>query len=247
MSKLHVSVVFCVSLYILLLVMPAYALNLFKISNYSGGCQIWFETEAFDARDSDSENNVGIGFKIVEAETRIDLPKDAFGDGIVNVRGTNNIWLLYTFDVSAAEGEGGIWYLWARMVNPNNRSEWLWMLGDDGKEIPDGKPAFVDGDDRAFEATIGPPWGWASTKAEGDSKELQDGENTMMIWYREGDSSALRDVFVWSDTITYTPSDEDYRNAEDIKLSVESEGKLAKTWGGIKGEYLMERAKIVVE
>jgi len=223
---------------LLLLVTPAYAVDVFKVSQYGGGHQIWFEGEAFDARDPDSENKASIGYKLADAETGINPPDGAFGDVMVNVAGNDRIWLRYDFDISKCDGKGGRWYLWCRMINPNNRSEWLWVLGDDGDEIPDGKPAFIDGDDRVFEATIGPPWGWACSHSEGDVKDLQDGENTMMIWFREGDTTGLRDVLVWCDNATYRPSDDDYTNAGEIKikLSVGPAGKLSATWGMIKGE-----------
>ncbi len=155
----------------------------------------------------------------------------------MNVRGTNDIWLLYNFDISEAGGGGGTWYLWCRMINPTNRSEWLWVLGDDGDEVPNSMPAFDKGGDRVFEATVGPPWAWACRKSEGDVKDLQDDENTMMIWFREGDPSAFRDVLMWSDTPAYTPTDDDYANAEEIRLrpeSVEPASKLTTTWGSIK-------------
>lgn len=238
MSKLHACTVFCFFLSILLVQMSAYAVDVFKVSEYIGGHQIWFEAEAFDERDPDSENDKNKGFKRVEADnTNVKLPKDAFGDAIVNVRGTNTIWLKYIFDISEADGKGGTWYLWARMINPNNRSEWLWVLGDDDDKIPDARPVFTKGDDRVWEATVGPSWTWACRKSEGDVKELQDGENTMMVWFREGDATALRDVLMWSDTPTYTPTDDDYRNAKEIKLklkSVEPEEKLTTIWGKIK-------------
>lgn len=236
-TKLHTCVVFCFSLFVLLLVKSAYAVEVFKVSNYGGGHQIWFEAEAFDERDPDSAKVNGTGFKLVKAETKIKLPKNAFGDAIVDVRGTDVIWLLYNFDISKAGGKGGTWYLWCRMINPNNRSEWLWVLGDDGNTIPKNKPVFDKGDDRVFEATIGPPWGWACRRSEGDVKKLQDGENTMMVWFREGDVTALRDVLMWSDTSTYTANDDDYKNAKEIKLKSESvapAGKLAASWGRLK-------------
>lgn len=230
--KLYICSVF---LFALLLVMPVYSMDEFKISEYGGGHQIWFEAEAFDARDTDSENRPNVGFKLVDEETNIGIPGGAFGDAIVNIQGNSRIWLLYNFDISECGGKAGTWYLWPRMINPGNKSEWLWVKGDDGDEIPDSMPLFVTEDDRAFEQTIGPPWGW-SRGNEGETKNLQDGENTMMVWFREGDATALRDVLVWSDTLAYRPTDDGYRNAEAIRKEepVESSGKLATAWGKLK-------------
>ncbi len=236
MKNLHISIAFCV---MLLLVIPVYAVDVFKVSEYAGGHQIWFEAEAFDARDPDSENTPGIGFKIVEAETNIDLPEGAFGDALVNVSGNDNIWIMYNFDISECGGKRGTWYIRSREINPGNRSEWLWVLDDDGDEIPNTKPIFDKADDRAFDADTGPPWAWVK-RSEGEAKELRDGENTMMFWYREGNTTALRDVFVWCDTPGYTPTDDDYVNAEEIRLKpepVEPGEKLTMTWGGVKVSY----------
>ncbi|MFC1716046.1 hypothetical protein ACFL6S_20415 [Candidatus Poribacteria bacterium] len=238
MSKLLMCVIFCISLFMLLSVVPVYAVDVYKISEYAGGHQIWFEAEAFDSRDPDSENNPGIGFKRVDAETNIDLPDDTFGDALINVQGNDKIWLIYNFDISETGGKAGTWYLRARLINPGNRSEWLWMLGDDGDKIPDVKPVFDKGDDRIFDANLGPPWSWMS-RTEGEMKELQDGENAMMVWHREGDTTVMWDVLLWSDNPAYSPTDDDYRNAEEIALniSVEPAGKAAVTWGAIKGGY----------
>ena len=59
--------------------------------------------------------------------------------------------------------------------------------------------------------------------------------NTMMIWYRQGDASALRDVFMWTDNSDYTPTDDDYMNATMLTASsVKPSGKLTASWGAIK-------------
>ena len=231
-------VISCVSLSILLFVIPAYGVDVFRVSEYGGGHQIWFEAEAFDARDPDSENDPGIGFKIVGTETDLDLPDDTFGDATVDIAGNDNAWMLYNFDISEAGGMGGTWYLRGRMINPSNISEWLWVLGDDGNEIPDEKPVFDKGDDRIFDANFGPPWTWA-VRDEGEVKELQDGENTMMVWYRQGDPTSMWDVLVWCDDQAYMPTDEDYMNAEEIVINaaVGPAGKVAATWGAIKNEH----------
>jgi len=238
MSRSYIRIILCLFLSTLLLAIPSYAVDVFRISEYGGGHQIWFEAEAFDARDPDSESVPSIGFKIVSTESNVKLPADAFGDAIVDVGGNDNIWLLYNFDISEADGRAGTWHLRVREINPSNKSEWLWVLGDDGDEIPDKKPVFDKGDDRAFDVDTGPPWGWVM-RGEGEVKELQDGENTMMFWFREGDITAIRDVFVWCDNPAYTPIDEDYMNAKEIRLKpelVEPAGKLTRTWGAIKGE-----------
>lgn len=213
----------------------AYAVKEFKVSKFAGSRQIWFEAEGFDERDPDSSKNKGVGYKLANAEAKLTLPKDPFGDAMTDVRGGDAIWLLYKFDIRKAEGKGGTWYFWGRVINPSNQSDWLWVLGDDGKEIPNVAPAFDQGDDRVFEANVGPPWGWDGGTREGHNKQLKDGENVMMIWWRQSDTTDLWDVFMWTDSSGYRPTDDDYKNAKALKeLSVESQEKLAISWGKVK-------------
>ena len=233
MSRVYV--VLLISLFILLLAAPIYAVDEFKVSEFGGAHQIWFQAEAFDDRDPDSANTDGVGFKLVAAETTIELPAGAYGDAIVDVSGNDSVWLLYNFDISATGGSAGTWYIWSREINPSNQSEYLWVLGDDGNEIPTVKPAFDNDDDRIFDANAGPPWAWNKGNREGEEKELQNGMNTMMIWYRQGNETALRDVFVWTDNPDYTPTDDDYMNATTLTpSSVKPLGKLTTSWGAIK-------------
>ena len=91
--------------------------------------------EAFDER-SPHEN-----YKLGEKEKAVKLGKDAFGDIVTNTGGKGH--LLYKFDISRASGKAGEWRFIGRVANPNNHSDWLWILGDDGPKIPDKEPAFV--------------------------------------------------------------------------------------------------------
>lgn len=229
MSKLHTYTVLCFSL-LILLVMSTYAVEVFKVSDYDGGHQIWFEAEAFDER-SPNEN-----YKLGDAENALKPEKDAFGDIVTNTGGDG--WLLYRFDISRADGEGGTWRFCGRVINPNNHSDWLWVLGDDGDEIPEVKPALVRPTHIIFENNS-PVWTWRTDgdfgQDGGTVNELQDGENVMMIWTRQSDLEVQYDVFMWADDLNYTPTDDDYINAaEKTSLSVEIEGRLAATWGRLK-------------
>jgi len=95
-------------------------------------------------------------------------------------------------------------------------------------------PPFVNADDRVFEENVGPPWGWARAgHEEGHTKELQNGENTMYIFHRQGDATVFWDVFVWADKADYVPTDADYQSAQ-LGTPVEPAGKLANVWGQIK-------------
>ena len=106
----------------------------------------------------------------------------------------------------------------------------------DGPPFPggDGAPPFVNADDRIFESTMA-TWQWWG-RSEGSTKELQDGENTMYIFHRQGDNTVYWDVFMWTDDSAYTPTDDDYTKAKAMVFNeaVEFQGKLATAWGSIK-------------
>ena len=44
-----------ICLILLLATMPAYAVEVFKVSKTGGAVQIWFEAEAFDAREPEGD------------------------------------------------------------------------------------------------------------------------------------------------------------------------------------------------
>ena len=44
--------------------------------------------------------------------------------------------LRWTFDISLAGGKGGTWYFWGRVLNPNNRSDYLLIKDDPQKVLP---------------------------------------------------------------------------------------------------------------
>jgi hypothetical protein len=192
--QLTKQMLFCICLALLLVTMSAYAVKNFKVSGFGGGHQIWFDAEDFDARDSDQS------YKLAKAEAGMDIPVDTFGDAITDVAGNDAIWLRYDFDISKAGGKGGEWYFWGRIISPNNQSDWLWVLGDDGNEIPTAKPGdIVQEDDRILEETVSPNYGWVKTDhSEGHTKNLRDGQNTMVIFWRQSDNTDLFDVFMWS-------------------------------------------------
>ncbi len=143
MTQWYQRALLIVSLVLLMVTMPTYAVEIFKVSSYGKGHQIWFEAEAFDER-SPNKN-----YKLGKAEKALKPTDGAFGDIVTNAGGMG--WLLYRFDISKAGGKKGLWRFWGRVINPNNHSDWLWVLGDDGKEIPQVEPAFVRPDHIIFE------------------------------------------------------------------------------------------------
>ncbi len=217
----------------LIFLIPAtlWAVEEFKVSEYGNGVQIWFEAEAFDER-SPNEN-----YKLGDEEGALDPADGAFGDIVTNAGGSG--WLLYRFDISRANGEAGLYRFCARIINPNNASDWLWVLGDDGNEIPAVDPGiFVRPDHIIFENDT-PNWAWVTDGDFGDDggtvNELMDGENVMMIWTRGSNLEDQYDVFVWTDDLIYQPTDDDYINATPKKAeAVTRLDKLSTLWGRIK-------------
>ncbi len=235
-QRVTLGILFC----LLLVTMPVYAVEVFKVSEFDGGHQIWFEAEAFDAREPDSDQFFPIAGE--EANTP-KPPNGVFGKAITRSGGAGGR-LVYTFDISKAGGTAGDWYFWGRVVNPSNQSDYLLVKGDpEDKKIPDTAPfpggnetkPFVNADDRIFEADVA-KWGWDGGAREGHQKELQDGENTMYIYHRQGNSTRFMDVFMWADNSNYRPVDDDYNNATEMKAgqAVEFVDKLATVWGQIK-------------
>ena len=216
---------------LLLLAMSAHAVEEFKVSNYDGGHQIWFEAEDFDERSSNENYKLGI------AEKALKPTNGAFGDIVTNTTAGEG-WLLYRFDISIAGGKAGDWRFVGRLINPNNHSDWLWVLGDDGNKIPEVKPAFVRPDDIIFENNTA-VWTWVKDGDfgldGGTVNELQDGENVMIIWYRGSSLEVQYDVFMWADDLDYTPTDDDYIKATPKKgLPVMPQERLAISWGRLK-------------
>ena len=195
----------------LLLAKPVQAVKNMKISGYGGGHQIWFEAEDFDERNPES----GQYFPVVDEA-------GAFGQAVSRAGGVGGM-IRWTFDISTAGGTGGTWYFWGRVINPINQSDWMIVEGDpDDPEVPSGPPfpgttsaaEFTNDDDRVFDENNGPPWTWGRySPIEGHTKELQNGENTMYIYHRQGDNTVFWDVFMWTDDPVYVPTDGDYRNA----------------------------------
>ncbi len=197
---------------LLLITTPVYAIkyNNYKISDYGGGHQIWFEAEDYDERNPDTDQY----FPVVDAD-------DAFGQAITRAGGAGGM-IRWTFDISATGGKGGTWYFWGRVINPSNQSDFMLVEGHPGDpQIPTEPPfpgtssaeGFTNAH-RVFEENIGPPWAWArSGHGEAHTKELQDGENTMYILHRQGNDTVFWDVFMWTDSPSYVPTDEDYQNA----------------------------------
>jgi hypothetical protein len=197
----------------LFLTMPAYAVKNFKISNFGNAHQIWFEAEDYDERNPDTNQY----FQVVDQA-------GASGKAVTRPGGAGGM-IRWTFDISTAGGKAGTWYFWGRIINPSNMSDYMLVKGDPGDPVIPDKPPFPGGsgtapfddtDDRIFEIDV-PAWGWTQGwDPEGHVKELQNGENTMYIFHRQGDSTVFWDTFVWTDSATYVPTDADFQKATPV-------------------------------
>ena len=187
----------------------------FTVSRYGRGNQIWFEVE--DYTEMSPEGN--------EHWTTEKIDK-AFGGTVLSPTGKFGTMLRYEFDISACgdSAKGGEWYFWARLVNPNNLSEFLLVKGHEGDTIPAEAPADrgpFNNKQRIFEESMGAlpdkfAWGLVSHK-EGHTKTLQDGKNIMVILRRQGGPKNKMDVFMWTDDKAYQPTDEDYEKARALQ------------------------------
>ncbi len=216
--------------FVLMAVVTVFAVEVTKVSEYGNGKQVWFQAEHFDERDSEDV------YKLGKAEGAKDPTDGAYGDIVTNVGGDG--WLRYNFDISLAGGEAGDWRFIGRVINPNNQSDWLWVLGDDGDEIPKEKPGhFQKNVEIIFEENT-PEWAWVRTGifgADGGTvNKLRDGENVMIIYTRQSAILVEYDVFCWSSDLEYEATDEDYENATVKTLPVDPKGLLTTTWGNLK-------------
>jgi len=190
---------------VLLIATPVLAVETFKVSNYGGAHQLWFEAEDFDERDPDDDSSFALS----------DEP-GAFGRSITNGGGTRGAAMMrYDFDISKAGGTGGTWYFWGRIINPDNRSSFMLVEGDPGDPVL-ALPMSLGNEKRIFEqSNLGNDWVWAPTPGsageESHTKTLKNGLNTMYILNRE--SRGIMDVFMWTDDPDYVPTNEDYENA----------------------------------
>ena len=212
----------------------ALAVREVKVSSIGGAHQLWFEAEAYDQRDPDTDE-----FYLIAPSP----PAGVFDQAMTRAGGAGGT-ISWTFDISQPGGAGGEWYFWARIVSPDNQSDYMLVDGDpDDVPIPtgppypgeDGTPPFDNALHRILEETQ-TDWTWImADHAEGHTKTLADGVNTMHIFHRQGNETVYWDVFVWTDSADYVPTDDDYNNAEMLgATAVRPLDKLSTTWGSIK-------------
>ena len=200
-----------------LMTTPLYALEAFKVSNHSvtniKGHQIWFEAEDFTSRSPATDQHWAV-----------ETLNNAYGGTVLGPTGAFGGMLRYEFDIrmSGPNAKGGTWYMWARLVNPRNSSDYMLVEGHPGDTIPAQAPpdrGSFNNSQRVFEFNVGQSpdtFGWETRLDEGHTKTLQDGKNVMVLLRREANLANKMDVIMWTDDAGYVPTDQDYENAATL-------------------------------
>ncbi len=225
------------------------------VSQLNGGVQYWWEVEEFDERDEE------VFFLNDEKGHLVDDLKGASGDAYLvhnSPNPPNNLppaedvfFAKYTIDGIAS---AGTYFVWARASwdrNPSGRAHNSFFVQVNG--TPDlgkfdrhintlGDATWLDKwDDKN-------PWTWAGDSAQpqdlqgqaggglqnGWETRLDAGENTVIIYHREGGLNAqtmCSDVLMVS-TVDFIPTDDDF--AQAAPLPVQPKNKLTTTWARMK-------------
>lgn len=226
-----------------------------KVSQRNGGVQYWWEVEEFDERDDE------VFFLNDEKGHLVDDLKGASGDAYLvhnSPNPPNNLppaedvfFAKYTIDGIAS---AGTYFVWARASwdrNPSGRAHNSFFVQVNG--TPDlgkferhintlGDATWLDKwDDKN-------PWTWVGDSAQpqdlqgqaggglqnGLETRLDAGENTVVIYHREGGLNAqtmCSDVLMVS-TVDFIPTDDDFAQASP--LPVQPKNKLTTTWARMK-------------
>jgi hypothetical protein len=250
--KILIAIFDCI---VMLLIITIFAISVgavkdVKISYLKGGEQYWWQAEDFDDRDA--------AVFVLSGENGSNVPdlKGAYGgDYIVHntpnpaaaVEGKDFVKYLIAIK------NGGAYYIWARSSwdrtagGRANNSFWVQV---NGQPLAANFQRWVDnmGDanwlDNWDEEN---PWTWIGDSAKpqdlqglpgggitnGLKKDFKAGENTFMIYHREGaaDNQTLCTDMLMISTVDFAPTDADY---EKSGAPVELSGKLATTWAQLK-------------
>ena len=237
-------------LIITLFAISAGAVKQTKISHLKGGEQYWWEAEYFDDRDA-------VAF-VLSGEPGCNAPdlKGAYGGEYI-VHNTPNPaaavegkdFVKYIITIK----RGGAYYVWARSSwdrTPGGRANNSFWVQVNGQPNAANFQRWVDnmGDanwlDKWDEKN---PWTWIGDSAKpqelqglpgggitnGLKREFKVGENTFMIYHREGaaDNKTLCTDALMISTVDFVPTDADYEKSGAL---VEPGGKLATTWAQLK-------------
>lgn len=238
----------------LLFAVSVEAVEELKVSRRNGGVQYWWEVEDFDERDD------AVFFLNDEKGHAVDDLKGASGDSYLvhnSPNPPNNLppaedvfFVRYTIDIDS----GGTYFAWVRASwdrTPSGRANNSFFIQVNG--TPDlgkferhintlGDATWLD----AWEDDN--PWTWIGDSAQpqalqgqaggglqnGLKTRFDAGENTVMIYHREGALTAqtmCSDVLMIS-TVDFMPTDEDFATA--VPLSVQPRDKLTTTWARMK-------------
>ncbi|MFC1712781.1 hypothetical protein ACFL6S_03880 [Candidatus Poribacteria bacterium] len=237
------------SVIIAVVTIPAGATEV-KVSQLNGGQQYWWEAEDFESRDE-----LIMLLKDDDGNPLPDLP-GAFGDGYVVFKSADKTtaaegshFLEYKVNIP----KGGKYFIWVR-------SSWARVAGSrdhnsfyvqvNGQPAPGALVRHVDTISDANWPDVfdqNNPWVWAGDSGKpvelqgqaggglmfGLEKDFVAGENTFMIYLREGDvdNSTLCTDAIMISTVDFVPTDEDYGKAS---IAVEPADKLATRWAELK-------------
>ncbi|MBC8232194.1 hypothetical protein H8E77_21830 [bacterium] len=249
--KLNLIFICLVMFLLVMFTMFADAVPELKTSNLNGGKQYWWEAEDFDDRD---ENVM-----LLKDEPGSSVPDltGAYGDQYIVHNAPNppiavegKDFLEYKVRVKT----GGKYYVWARASwdrTPGGRTHNSMYVQVNGKPDIGAFAKHVNTLADAnwpVDADENNPWAWVGDSAQpaalqgqagggltnGLVMDFKSGENTFMIYHREGavaNNTLCTDVIMIS-TVDFVPTDADYENS--TPELVKPMGKLTTTWAQLK-------------
>jgi hypothetical protein len=221
-----------------------------KTSQLNGGQQYWWEAEDFDSRD-----DAIMLLKEEQGNPLPDLP-GALGDQYIvhlsadklaAVEGSH--FLEYKINIP----KGGKYYVWARVSwartagSRDHNSTYVQVNGEPDLGAFAKHVNTLSDANWANDFDPNNPWMWVGDSAQpaalqgqaggglsnGLAMDFQAGENTVIIYHREGDidNSTMCTDAVMVSTVDFVPTDEDYAKAS---LAVEPKDKLTVRWAELK-------------
>lgn len=221
-----------------------------KSSQLNGGEQYWWQAEDFTSRDE--------AVMLLKDEPDNPLPDlpGALGDQYIVFKATDKTtaaegshFLEYTVNIP----KGGKYFIWVRASwarAAGSRDHNSFYVQINGEPAAGALVRHVNTiSDANWPNDFDPnnPWVWAGDSAQpvelqgqpdgglmnGLEKDFVAGENTFMIYLREGDidNSTMCADAVMISTVDFVPTDEDYAQAS---IAVEPAGKLAAKWAQLK-------------
>jgi len=226
-----------------------------ETSQLNGGQQYWWQAEDFTSRDE--------AVMLLKDEPGSPLPDlpGALGDQYVVFKAADKTtavegshFLEYKFSIS----KGGKYYIWvrtswARVAGSRDHNSFYVQIN--GEPAAGALTRHVNSiSDANWPSDFDPnnPWVWAGDSAQpvalqgqaggglsnGLAMDFIAGENTFMIYHREGDTdnSTMCADAVMISTVDFVPTEADYEQAS--LFAVEPMSKMAVTWAKLKARAM---------